>query len=107
MAARAAMFKSGGKVFDGFKKIDACLAKGDSADGHMVGGKLTLADVWCFCVMNQFRAGFLDGVPTEGWLEELPYLSKVVANTAAHPAVKEHYSKMAVTNTLYAPHARG
>lgn len=99
--ARAALFKTdgSGKVFEALKRIDAQAG----ADGHMVGGKTTLADLWCCCFVNQFRAGFLDGVPTEGWLDELPRLKACAAKTAALPALKQYYAKQAEGSRLYRP----
>ena len=98
-AARAALFATdgGGKIFQGFKRIEGLIG----ADGHMVGSQLTLADCWLFATVNAFRAGFLDGVPTSGWLEELPKLKSVVETVAATPEVKAYYTAQAEANKTY------
>jgi hypothetical protein len=62
------MFEEGGVILEGLKKVDGAL---DSSDGYMVGGKLSLADLILFVVVNQFRAGFMDGVPLDGWIEKV------------------------------------
>ena len=98
-AARAALFATdgGGKIFEGFKRIEGLIG----ADGHMVAGQFTLADCWLFATVNAFRAGFLDGVPTTGWLEELPKLKSVIETVAAAPEVKAYYTAQAETNKTY------
>ena len=50
-----------GAIFQGFSKVDAQLSGSD----FLLGGKLTLADLTAFVVVNQFRSGMLDGVPKE------------------------------------------
>ena len=49
--------------------------------------------------------GFMDGVPTDGWLQKLPRLEKIVNNVAAVPKLKAYYAEKASTNKLFAPHA--
>ena len=63
----------------------------------MVGGATTLADVWLFVVVNQFRAGWMDGVPADGWMEQLPKLQAVVKTVGAVPELKAYYEKGADT----------
>lgn len=63
--------------------------------GHMVGGSATLADAWLFVLVNQFRAGWLDGVPTDGWMDKLPKLSAVVAKVGAIPKLRAFYGEKA------------
>ena len=70
--------------------------------GHMVGGSFTLADLFAFSVVNTYRAGFLDGVPLEGWLEKLPKLKAVVDKVAAVPKIREYYTEKAASNKMYA-----
>lgn len=100
-AARAAMFAEGGKILEGLRVVERQIA---AADGFMVGGTLSLADLTVFSVINQCRAGFVDGVPRDGWMEKLPKLKAVVAQVAAVPAVNAYYTKKAEGNKLFAPH---
>ena len=104
------------------------------ADGHMVGGSMTLADAWLFALVNQFRAGWsawlptrigrlhprppaddrtallaVDGVPVDGWMDKLPKLQAVVRTVAANPGVRAYYDGLAETalngRKLYEVHA--
>ena len=103
-AARAALFVPGGDIYEGFKKIDAVIAANGSGGGFSVGSAFSLADFWAFVCVNQFRAGFLDGVPKDGaWLEDMPQLKAVVENVAAIPALKSYYAGKAAASKLYAP----
>lgn len=97
---RAALFATdgSGKLFEGLKKLEKQLP----GDGHMVGGVFTLADAWAFSVVNTYRAGFLDGVPLEGWIDELPKLKAVVDKVAAVPQIKAYYAPKAADSKLYA-----
>ena len=58
-----------GKMFEELKKIEARIG----SDDHMCGGQFTLADLFAFVTIGQFRAGFLDGIPEamrgEAWWE--------------------------------------
>jgi glutathione S-transferase len=92
-AARAALFATDGtgEVFEGLKRIEGLISPG----GCMVGESVTLADAWLFAVVNQFRCGFLDGVPRDGWMEGLPKLQAVVAKVGAVPKLRAHYEKHA------------
>lgn len=101
-AARAALFVEGGAIFDGLKKVQSVVT---TDDGYFVGGKLTLADISLFIMVNQCRAGFLDGIPKAGWLEKLPKLEKIVNTVTNTPAVKAYYSEKAASNKVYAAHA--
>jgi glutathione S-transferase len=101
-AARAALFIEGGAIFDGLKKMEENVT---NDDGYFVGGKLTLADVLLFIMVNQFRAGFLDGCPKAGWLEKLPKLEKIVNTVTNTPSVKAYYSEKAASNKVFAAHA--
>jgi len=101
-AARAALFAEGGAIFEGLKQVETLVS---ATDGYLVGGKLTLADIELFIVVNQMRAGFLDGCPKTGWLEKLPKLEKVVATVTATPAVKAYYAGKAASNKVFAAHA--
>ena len=95
-AARAALFApdgAGNDVFAGLKRLEGLIGEG----GHMVGGATTLADVWLFVVVNQFRAGWMDGVPADGWMEQLPKLQAVVKTVGAVPELKAYYEKGADT----------
>ncbi len=60
-----------GKMFEELKKIEARIG----SDGHMCGGQFTLADLFAFVTIGQFRAGFLDGIPEamrgEAWWDSL------------------------------------
>jgi glutathione S-transferase len=67
----------------------------------MVGGKLSLADVWAFTQVQAYRAGFLDGVPRDGWLEKLPRLKACVENVAALPAIKAYVAEHAAASKVY------
>lgn len=91
--ARAALFATdgSGEVVEAFKRIEGKIPAG----GCMVGSSVTLADAWLFVVVNMFRAGWLDGVPSEGWMEQLPKLHACIAKVAALPALKAHYEKNA------------
>lgn len=104
-AARAALFATDGSgaIFEGFKKVEAQL----KGNGHMVGDSFTLADIYAFYQVNMFRAGFLDGIPTEGWIDKLPKLKAVVDKVAREPAIKSYYSTKAAASKLYTPHASG
>ena len=101
-AARAALFAEGGKILEGLKKVERQIA---TADGYIVGGTLSLADLTAFAVVNQVRAGFMDGAPTDGWIDKLPKLKAVVAQVAAVPVINAYYAKKAESNKLFAPHA--
>ena len=68
----------------------------------MVGGKLSLADVWAFTTIQAYRAGFLDGIPIDGWLEKLPRLKMCVESVAAQPAIQAYLTKQAAGSKLYA-----
>jgi len=106
-AARKAMFATDGSgaMFEAFRRVEARLP----GDGHMVGGRFTIADAWAFAVVNQFRAGFIDGVPRTGWLEELPKLKAVVDKVAKMEPVRAYYKEVAAAGTppakFYEPHA--
>ena len=106
-AARAALFATDGTgaLFERFKMIEAKLPGG----GCMVGDSVTLADAWAFVVVNQFRCGFMDGVPADGWLEKLPKLQAVVSAVGAIPELKVYYTKNAelviVGKKMYEAHA--
>ena len=106
-AARAALFATDGSgaVFEGFKKIEALCPPG----GKMVGGRVTLADAWLFVTVNQLRAGWMDGVPADGWMDKLPKLKAVVATVSAVPEVRKYYeANKAMTvmgKQVYLPHA--
>jgi len=92
-AARAALFATDGtgEIYEGLKRIEGLVSPG----GCMVGTSTTLADAWLFVLVNQFRAGWLDGVPADGWMDHLPKLQAVVAKVAAIPALRAHYEKNA------------
>jgi len=106
-AARAALFATDGtgEIFEGLKRIESRIEAG----GHMVGNSITLADAWLFVAVNQFRCGFLDGCPPDGWMEKLPKLQAVVAKVGAIPKLKAYYkgnSEMVVMgNKIYQVHA--
>lgn len=101
-AARGALFAKGGDMHAGFSAIDKLVGSNGSANGYMLGDTFSLADLWCFIVVNQFRAGFLDGIPTDGWIDDMPELKAVVENVAAIPAVKAYYSGKAKKSGLFA-----
>uniref|UniRef100_A0A7S2BN24 GST C-terminal domain-containing protein n=1 Tax=Octactis speculum TaxID=3111310 RepID=A0A7S2BN24_9STRA len=104
-AARAALFaKDGtGTIYEGFRQVEAQIA---DDKGHMLqGDAFTLADVWAFYQVNMFRSGFLDGIPTEGWLEDFPKLKAVVDRMAAVPELKAYYTEKAKVSSKYVPHA--
>jgi len=102
-AARAALLATDGtgKIFEGFKKIEAQIG---GSDGHMIGGKLTLADVWAFASIFTLRSGFIDGVPS-GWIEQLPKLKAVAETVAAQPSIKAYLGKQAQTSKVYKVYA--
>ena len=50
----------------------------------------------------EFRAGFLDGVPNNGWIDDMPELKSVVENVAAIPAVRAYYAEKARGNRVFA-----
>ena len=104
-AARRALFATDGTgaIFEGLKRVEAQL---DSLGEYMIGGKLSLADLTANVVVNQFRAGWLEGIPTEGWLHLLPKLEAVVEKVSALPAIMAYYQKQAKHSTMYARHAR-
>ena len=95
-AARAALFATdgSGKIFEGLKRVEAQIC---GNDGYMVGGRLTLADLWVFATIQGFRSGFIDGIPTASaaWLDELPKLKAVVCNVGAQPAIQAYLAKKA------------
>ena len=97
-AFRAKLFEPEGAIFQGFSKVDAQLSGSD----FLLGGKLTLADLTAFVVVNQFRSGMLDGVPKEGWLDKLPKLKTLVEKVAAVPALKAYYTQKAASNQMFA-----
>lgn len=110
MAARAAMLAvdGTGKIFEGLKRIERQL-EANNSNGYMVGSTFSLADAWTFIVMNQLRCGFLEGIPSKGWLEQLPKLHAVVKNFAAIPEVNAYYSAKAKSEKgkFFTAHASG
>jgi glutathione S-transferase len=57
------------------------------------------------CGTLVLATGFMDGVPTDGWLQKLPKLEKIVNNVTAVPKLKAYYAEKAAGNKLFAPHA--
>ena len=107
LKARAALFATdgSGEMLEGFRRVDELLASGKRSPGFMVGDSFSLADAWAFVIINQFRSGFLDGIPTDGWTDLIPNLMEVVQNVTKMEKVKEYYTKIATQNPLYAVHA--
>jgi len=66
---------------------------------------ICVIDILVVMAAAAFIKGFLDGVPTDGWLQKLPKLEKIVNNVAAVPSIKAYYAEKAAGNKLFAPHA--
>ena len=49
--------------------------------------------------------GFLDGIPTDGWLQKLPKLEKIVNKVASTPSIKAYYAAKVASNKVFTPHA--
>ena len=101
--ARAALVATdgSGKLFEGLKKIESNL---ESSNGYLVGGKLSLADVWVFASVQALRAGFIDGIPRDGWLDKLPKIKASADKVACEPKVKAYFAKLA-GNKIYENYA--
>mmetsp|Transcript_84634 Transcript_84634/g.235713 ORF Transcript_84634/g.235713 Transcript_84634/m.235713 type:complete len:126 (+) Transcript_84634:2-379(+) len=86
-AARKTLFSPGGDCFELLKKIDAFCG-----DKFVVGGTLTIADIWFFFFLAFLKTGFFDGLPSD-YLKSFPKLQAIVKNVASIPEVKEYYAK--------------
>lgn len=74
------------------KKTEAYI-KANGKDGHIVGGKLTLADVSLFCTTSFIISGFFDGVSGDV-LKAYPSIQAVRKLVANIELVAAHYSSM-------------
>mmetsp|Transcript_14474 Transcript_14474/g.22003 ORF Transcript_14474/g.22003 Transcript_14474/m.22003 type:complete len:233 (-) Transcript_14474:210-908(-) len=90
-AARKEVVESG-RTADLLKRFEA-YAKENGKDGHIVGDKLTLADIYFFCYTTFFlNTGFYDGVPTDCFNgKKYPLLQKIRSKVASHPQVVARY----------------
>ena len=73
--------------------------EGFAGKGHMVGGVLTVADLWTYWFLNFLRCGFWDGVPTD-YLAAYPKLTAFVDRIAAREKIAAY---LASSKHLAAP----
>lgn len=86
IAARAILFKEGGKTYCQLKRIEALVSDKE----YVVGDKLTIADLSVFTYCCMLKCGHFDGFPTD-CLDCVPKLKVFVERIAALPKVREYY----------------
>jgi len=64
-----------------------------AANGHIVGGKLTIADLNIFGIILFFTSGRLDGIDTTWLPTTFPNIAKTAELVKAHPKVAEYLAK--------------
>eukprot|EP00467_Chlorarachnion_reptans_P013641 CAMPEP_0114491304 /NCGR_PEP_ID=MMETSP0109-20121206/2926_1 /TAXON_ID=29199 /ORGANISM="Chlorarachnion reptans, Strain CCCM449" /LENGTH=225 /DNA_ID=CAMNT_0001668023 /DNA_START=113 /DNA_END=790 /DNA_ORIENTATION=+ len=71
------------------KKVDAYIAK-NGKDGHVVGDKLTIADLFLFCNSSFLVCGFYDGM-SKDVLKSYPNIQAVRKTVASVPEIQKRY----------------
>uniref|UniRef100_A0A7S3Z912 Glutathione transferase n=1 Tax=Lotharella globosa TaxID=91324 RepID=A0A7S3Z912_9EUKA len=81
------------------KSIEAFIKK-HGKEGHAVGEKLTIADLYLFSFMTMAVSGFFDGIPKD-LLKDYPSIQAVRKTVATHPSVVERYKAEKSANPVF------
>eukprot|EP01059_Diplonema_ambulator_P008159 TRINITY_DN1769_c0_g1_i2.p2 TRINITY_DN1769_c0_g1~~TRINITY_DN1769_c0_g1_i2.p2 ORF type:complete len:219 (+),score=104.88 TRINITY_DN1769_c0_g1_i2:55-711(+) len=97
-AARGRLFAEGGEVAKWIQLTDNILGK--SASGYAVGDTLTLADLVAFTWLQQFKTGWLEGIPNE-CLDSYKHLAAHAEKIANVPEVRAYYKDATGIQAVY------
>jgi prostaglandin-H2 D-isomerase / glutathione transferase len=91
LTARKAACEAGGVVYDLLSKIDEFVAA-NGQNGHAVGDKLTIADLFVYTSCSGLVSGLWDGVP-ENAMDPWQNIQACRKMVRSHPTVAKYYEE--------------